>query len=161
MKPGVFSLVSLVLAALVGAGACLIAQSLTPGGGGGGHAHSHHGAGAVDHYHEWIHAELGVSAEQDAGLAEVEAAFAERQKALKARIVEANAKLGEAILEDKSMSARVEAILGEIDAAHRELQAETIEHFFEMKPFLSDGQFEKLLGLLDGALKGVPHSHEH
>lgn len=139
----------------------MIAQSLTMGDDGGGGTHAHHGAEGVGHYHEWIHAELGISVAQDAGLAEVEAVFAEQQEAIKLRIVAANAELGAAILEDKEKSPRVEAILGKIDAAHGELQAATIGHFFEMEAFLSDEQFEKLLGLMDGALKGAPHSHDH
>ncbi len=146
----------LILAALLGACACLFVQSLSTSG---GSTHAHGGAGMVADYHEWMHAQLGISPEQDTALAPIEKDFEEKRALWKERIRKANAELGDAMQEDKAKTPRVEAILDRIHEGQKAIQEATILHFFEMKEHLTEEQFENLLGLMTDALRGVPHSH--
>ena len=120
---------------------------------------AHREAGSAADYHQWLHAQLGISEEQNAALHPIEEDFEQKRNALTEQIREANAELGDAMQEDKAKTPRVEAILARIHAAQKAIQEETIHHFFEMKPHLTEAQFEKLLGLMTDALHGAPHSH--
>ena len=150
------AILPLIVAALLGAGACLVVQSLSSPENA---THAQGGAGSAADYHEWMHAQLGIAEEQDTALHPIEEDFEQKRSAWTEQIRDANAELGDAMQEDKAKTPRVEAILARIHDAQRAIQEETIRHFFEMKPHLTDEQFEKLLGLMTDALHGAPHSH--
>jgi nickel and cobalt resistance protein CnrR len=151
------AILPLILAALLGAGACLVFQSLSSPKSDATHAHG--GAGNAADYHQWMHAQLGISEEQDAALHPIEEDFEQKRNALTEQIRKANAELGHAMQKDKAKTPRVDAILVKIHEAQTAIQEETIRHFFDMKPHLTEAQFEKLLALMTDALHGTPHSH--
>lgn len=150
------AILPLIVSALLGAGTCIVVQSLSSPENG---TDANGGVGSAADYHQWMHAQLGISEEQDAALHPIEEDFEQKRRAWTQRIREANVELGHAMQGDKAKTPRVNAILTKIHEAQRAIQEETIRHFFEMKPHLTDKQFEKLLGLMTDALHGAPHSH--
>lgn len=131
------------LIALIAAGACYLTIRLLerPGE-----------RNSVD-YHYWIHTQLGLTGEQENALEAVEKHFAERQRTLRARIVEGNAELADAIEADKVDSPRVRAAMAGIHGAQGELQQAVLEHVFAMRPALTPEQYERLLTSTARALR--------
>jgi len=103
--------------------------------------------------HEWLHSQLGITADQERVLKPIEAKYAQRKVELAAAIREANAELATVILEDKQSSPRVNAAIEKIHAAQGELQMVTLDHLFAMKLALTGEQFDKLLRLTADALE--------
>ena len=129
----------LAIVAVVASASCLLTRTLF------------HPAGMDSH--EWLHAQLGITADQERVLEPIEAKYARRKVELAAAIREANAELATVILEDKQSSPRVNAAIEKIHAAQGELQMVTLDHLFAMKPALTGEQFDKLLRLTADALE--------
>lgn len=106
--------------------------------------------------HVWLHEQIGITADQDQKLTEIEKNFAEKQKALREKIHVGNLELAAAMLEDKAFSERVTAAVERIHHAQGELQKLTIEHIFEMQTVLTPQQAEKLNKLAADALVQNP-----
>ncbi len=106
--------------------------------------------------HVWLHEQIGISAEQDQKLSEIEKNFAEKQKVLREKIHVGNLELAAAMLEDKAFSERVAAAVERIHHAQGELQKLTIEHIFDMQTVLTPQQAEKLNKLAADALVQNP-----
>ena len=115
----------------------------------------HESARTVD-YHYWIHAKLGLTSAQEKSLEPIEEKFAGRRKELMARIREGNRELAEAIISDRSDSARVKAAVDKIHHAQGELQNAVLEHVFAMRPVLSAEQYERLIKMTADALRDAP-----
>jgi Spy/CpxP family protein refolding chaperone len=90
--------------------------------------------------HTIVHHELHLSAEQDALIEELEAAFAIRRNALEAQMAEARQAMGEALLEDQELSDEVSMHAQAIHTAMGELQVETLRHILAMRAVLTDDQ---------------------
>lgn len=112
-------------------------------------------ARAVD-YHYWIHGKLGLTAAQEKSLEPIEEKFARRRKELMAQIREGNRELAEAIVSDRSDSARVKACVDKIHHAQGELQNAVIEHVFDMKSVLTPEQYDRLVRMTADALRDAP-----
>lgn len=106
--------------------------------------------------HHWLHAQLGVTSEQDKKLAPIEQKFLSKKKGLEEHIMAINHELATAINEDGNYSARVKQAAGKIHAAQGELQNATLEHLFEMHTVLSPEQRKKLNSLTTDALTHNP-----
>lgn len=106
--------------------------------------------------HVWLHEQVGITAEQDQKLGEIERSFAEKQKALQEKIHVGNLELAAAMLEDKTFSERVAAAVERIHHAQGELQKATIEHIFDMQTILTPQQAGKLNKLAADALVQNP-----
>lgn len=117
---------------------------------------SHQGA------HDWIHTQLGLTPEQDAGLDVIEKRYHEKSRDFERGIVLANKELAEAIRTDGRDSERVHAAIEKIHFNMGELQERTIAHVFEMKDVLSPAQYQKLLNFTADALDNLscPHGCE-
>ena len=115
-----------------------------------GDAHDHDGL------HTVLHEQLGLTAEQDAQLAEIEARFAPKQRELEARIQAANRALAEAIARDQRYSPAVAAAVEEIHHAQGALQKATLDHLFSMTPVLTPAQTKTLYRLTTDALEHNP-----
>lgn len=110
---------------------------------------------AVD-YHYWIHSKLGLTAAQEKALEPIEEKFAGRRKESMALIREGNRELAEAIVSDRSESARVEAAVDKIHRAQGELQDAVLEHVFAMRPVLNEKQYDRLVQMTADALRDAP-----
>ena len=106
--------------------------------------------------HAWLHEQIGITAEQDQKLSEIENNFAEKRKVLREKIHVGNLELAAAMLEDKAFSERVAAAVERIHHAQGELQKLTIEHIFDMQTVLTPQQAEKLNKLAADALVQNP-----
>lgn len=115
---------------------------------------AHHSGHSTDHgqAHAWIHTQLGITAEQEKALEPIEQRYAEQKRHYGEILRIANTELGRAILEDRSDSDRVKAIVLRIHQAQGELQNATLQHIFEMKPVVTPQQYEKLLRFTADAL---------
>lgn len=106
--------------------------------------------------HVWLHEQIGITADQDQKLIEIERTFAEKQRVLRGKIHVGNLELAAAMLEDKAFSERVAAAVERIHHAQGELQKLTIEHIFDMQTVLTPEQAEKLNKLAADALVQNP-----
>lgn len=106
--------------------------------------------------HVWLHEQIGITAEQDQKLAQIEKKFAEKQRVLREKIHVSNLELAAAMLEDKAFSERVAAVVERIHHAQGELQKLTIEHIFDMQTVLTPQQVAKLNKLAADALVQNP-----
>lgn len=106
--------------------------------------------------HIWLHEQIGITAEQDQKLTEIERNFAEKQTVLQEKIHVGNLELAAAMFEDKTFSERVAAAVERIHHVQGELQKATIEHIFDMQTILTPQQAEKLNKLAADALVQNP-----
>lgn len=106
--------------------------------------------------HVWLHEQIGITAEQDQKLSEIEKNFAKKQSVLRGKIHVGNLELAAAMLEDKTFSERVAAAVARIHHAQGELQKATIEHIFDMQTVVTPQQAEKLNKLAADALVQNP-----
>lgn len=98
-------------------------------------------------YHQWIHAQLQLTAEQEQRLLPSEKRYEETRRHLEEVIRLANEDLARAIRQDKEYSPAVENAVGRIHNAMGSLQKATLEHIFEMREVLEPAQYERLIGL--------------
>ena len=104
-------------------------------------------------YHDWIHAELGMTAEQQRHLRSSEQHYDKTKRHLTEEIRLTNQELAQAIAEDRANSARVQAAVQRIHAAMGQLQQATLQHIFEMKEVLEPEQYDRLMDLTREALE--------
>jgi len=114
---------------------------------------------AYQNAHDWIHTQIGLTAEQEKALEPIEKRYRDRRRDLEQGLTLANRELGEAMLADGRDSARVEMAMEKIHTDMGELQKVTIGHVFEMKEALSEEQYEKLLNLTVNALYSLDSHH--
>ena len=147
MKLAARGIIFLALVAAVACAACWLTAAYLN--------RSHH----TDHgdSHAWIHTQLGITKQQEKALEPIEQRYAEQKKHYGELLRIANAELGKAILEDRSDSERVKAVVARIHQAQGELQNATLQHIFEMKLVLTPQQYEKLLQSTADALSTAEH----
>lgn len=102
--------------------------------------------------HQWLHSQLGITADQDKALEKEEIRFAAQRRKLVDAIHQNNAELATVLARDREYSAQVRAAVEKIHQSQQELENATLEHIFAMKPILSPAQFDKLLQLTGQAL---------
>jgi len=112
-------------------------------------------AGPVN-YHHWIHGQLNITADQEKRLEPIEERFQQRKDKLVAEIHAAHQELAEALKQDMSGSARVNAAMARIQRVQGGLQQAVLDHVFDMKEVLSPEQYERLVQLTAKALHDPP-----
>ena len=106
----------------------------------------HGGAHSETSFHDWLHDNLEITAEQEEILHPHEVAFEEERDRQRDAIEVAGATLADAIRNSTSAEApEVEAARQELVSAQGGLQRLTLDHFYAMKQHLSPEQGEKLL----------------
>jgi Spy/CpxP family protein refolding chaperone len=103
-----------------------------------------------------LHHQLHLTSAQEKQLEPMEQHFMTRKTELEAKIKQANAELGQALLADKKYSDKVKVALDRIHATQGELQKATLEHLFEMQTVLTPEQTENLNRLAAAALINNP-----
>lgn len=106
--------------------------------------------------HHWLHAQLGISEEQDKELDKEEARFAAQRQELMEAIHQANVELAAVMVKDREYSPHVQTAIEKVHHAQSALEEATLQHIFAMKPVLSSAQFDKLLSLTSQALNNPP-----
>lgn len=109
-----------------------------------GHFLSSHGEGKS---HDAVHRQLGLTREQEALLAPMEARHAEEVRQGKEAMRRASEELARAILSDREDSPAVRGAVEKIHLAMGDLQKNTLGHIFGMKEILTPEQYQKLLEL--------------
>ena len=109
--------------------------------------------------HDWIHAQLGLTPQQDASLGALEKSYHEKSREFERGLAQGNKDLAEAIRSDGRDSERVHAAIGKIHSNMGELQMLTISHVFEMKEVLTPEQHRKLLNFTADALDNLDSPH--
>lgn len=104
-------------------------------------------------YHDWIHAELGMTAEQERHFLPYEQQYEQTKRHLTEVIRLANQELALAISEDRTNSLRVQNAVRRIHEAMGQLQQATLQHIFEMKEVLQPEQYDRLIELTREALE--------
>jgi len=102
---------------------------------------------SIAEYHQWIHDQLQMTAEQERLLLPSERRYEEARRHLEEVIRLANISLAENIRRDKSFSPDVEKSVAEIHDAMGRLQKATLEHIFEMEKVLEPDQYKRLMEL--------------
>lgn len=102
--------------------------------------------------HRWLHAQLGITEEQDKELDKEEDRFALQRKDLVETIRQANAELATTMVHEREYSPQVQAAVEKVHHAQSALEEATLQHIFAMKPILTPSQFDKLLTLTSEAL---------
>ena len=108
---------------------------------------------------DWIHTQLGLTAEQEKALEPIDQRYHERSRVLEEQMRLGNLDLGKAILADGSDSPRVRDAIARIHASMGELQHVAIEHVFEMRAALTPEQYDKLLHFTADALGNLDSAH--
>lgn len=106
--------------------------------------------------HEWLHKELHVTAAQHKALEPIEARYAERERALREKMRQANRELAAAIAKSRAYSPEVAAAVEKVHQHMGELQKASLEHLFEMRTVLTPEQSERLFQLAHDALEKSP-----
>ncbi len=122
------------------------------------HGHSHSHAEPEAAFHEWMHRNLGLTAEQHEAMAPQEEAFEVERLRLRAEIKEAGLALALQVRESAEFGGETRAALARLSEAQRRLQEATIEHFFQMKTHLNAKQRELLRRWTHDSLL---HDHDH
>ena len=108
---------------------------------------------------EWIHTQLGLTAEQEKALGPIDQRYHERARVLEERMRQGNLELARAILADGADSPRVRDAIAGIHTAMGQLQIAAIDHVFEMRGALTPGQYDKLLHFTADALGNLDSAH--
>ncbi len=103
-------------------------------------ASNHEGHSSLDAI---LHREIGLSADQDHQISEIEASYAARKRSLEAEMRSATREIADAVVEDKTYSERVRRGITAFHMAMGKLQEETILHVFEMRAVLTPAQQSK------------------
>lgn len=103
------------------------------------HTHSN------EDFHDWLHENLGITAEQEKLLTPHEMAFEKDRAQIQKRIEAAGQELANAIRKSDADSTDVTQAREVLTSLQGELQQATLDHFFAMKKHLTKEQGEKLL----------------
>lgn len=106
--------------------------------------------------HDWLHKELRVTPAQHKALEPIEAHYAERERAFREKMRQANQELAAAIAKSKGYSPEVAAAVEKVHQHMGELQKASLEHLFEMRTVLTPEQSEQLFQLAHDALEQSP-----
>lgn len=134
-----------VVAGLVALAATWIGRSIT--------VERHAGEGRL---HEIMHNKLDLDSEQRRAIDELEALFADRQKALNAELRQANLDLAHAVANEHSYGPAVESAVDRSHEAMGELQKATLRHVFAMRALLRPDQARKFDDAVVEALTQTP-----
>ena len=99
-----------------------------------------------------VHHEIGLSADQDRQIGEIEGSYAARKRSLEAEMRSATREIADAVVEDKTYSERVRRGITAFHMAMGKLQEETILHVFEMRAVLTPAQQSKFDQIVRAAL---------
>ena len=113
-----------------------------------------HGNGTS--FHEAVHRELDLTADQSARIDALERSFAVQRKALELEMRQANAELAAAIESEGAYGPAVTASVDHFHMAMGELQKATIEHVFAMRAVLTPDQAAKFDRTVVDALTAEP-----
>ncbi len=105
------------------------------------------------HWHQKLHEKLNITPNQTKKLLIIENRFHTERQALEKQIYLANKELALAIKKDKTFSLQVQEATNKIHKAMGELQKATLQHFFQMRPILTEGQNLKLEKMVSDALE--------
>ncbi len=109
--------------------------------------------------HDWIHTQLGLTADQEKALEPIEKRYHERSRELQEQMRIGNLELAKAIVSDRSDSPRVRDAIAKIHTAMGDLQNAAIDHVFEMRSVLTPEQYDKLLHFTADALGNLDSPH--
>lgn len=140
MKPlnsPLWAIGTIVLAALAAWGVSSLSQK-------NHHVHSH-APSEENTLHDWLHANLSISPEQEKFLLPIELAYEEESARCHKEIAKAGLALAEAIRNSSENSSEIESARMKLQEAKGRLEEITLEHFFAMKKHLDPEQGEKLL----------------
>lgn len=90
--------------------------------------------------HQMIHRDLGLTSDQRAKVAEIEARYSAQRHRREAEMRGANARLAASIEADRQLSVAVQGAIEEFHLAMGELQMETIRYVFEIRETLTPEQ---------------------
>ena len=113
---------------------------------------SHDFMGHAGDTHSYLHSKLGITAEQEKQLQEIETTYQKRKLRLEETIRLTNMELADAIKKNPSFTPEVQQAVDKIHMAMGELQKASLEHLFQMQPILTPQQNEKLKNLMTDAL---------
>ena len=102
----------------------------------------HQARAAQEPLHAVLHEELRLSPDQTAKIEGLEAAYAQRRRALEAQMRQANVELAAALSQDHAYTPRVQQAVDHFHAAMGELQKQTILHVLAMRAVLTPAQTE-------------------
>lgn len=103
--------------------------------------------------HKALHANLNITQIQAKNLKAIEDRFYTQSKVLEEQIYLANKELSQAIKQSQTFSLQVQEATSKIHQMMGELQKATLKHFFQMRPFLTDKQNQKLEKMITDALE--------
>lgn len=112
-----------------------------------GPSHSEHEA------HRWLHGQLRLTSDQEHRLEPLEERFAAERKNYLVELGSANRALAAAIRSEGRFTPNVEAAIERIHRAQGEFQKASIRHCLEMKEYLTEEQWKKLLQMATQALE--------
>jgi Spy/CpxP family protein refolding chaperone len=111
---------------------------------------------APESVHEWLHARLDLSAEQDEALEQIEERFAAQEKPLREAFAAANRDLAVLIREEGAFTPNVASAVENVHHRMGELQKLSLEHLFTMASILDPAQKETLIHYAEMALTEFP-----
>lgn len=102
--------------------------------------------------HEWLHDELGLTAEERGMIEKVEERYAERRHALESEFAEKQNALASLLLEQDEYSSVVKDSVRELQVLNGDFQAMIIEHYYDMLKALPEHKRARLKELAAQAL---------
>lgn len=118
-------------------------------------------------FHDWLHTQLELTAEQDAALHPAEEAFAEQSAEVRERLAEASHRLAHAVKSGDPNHPEIESSLQDISSQQAKLKKLMLDHFFAMKSHLDPEQAEQVREWVHDSLtahapaSSAHHSHHH
>ena len=106
--------------------------------------------------HEILHHELGLSAEQESRISEMERQFAESRRNLETEMRAANRDLADALQKDHTFGPAAKQAIERYHAAMGMLQEHTIIHVLAMRQVLTPQQAERFDKMVSDALVSEP-----
>lgn len=109
-------------------------------------------------FHQWLHENLNISAEQERRLLPIEVEFENERRELRQRIKNEALQMAEALREHGADSPEVVNSRRQLTEMQGLLQQATLDHFFAMKEHLDEAQREKLV---QWTYESLIHGHDH
>lgn len=106
--------------------------------------------------HEKLHHELGLTAEQESRISEMERHFAETRRNLEAEMRAANRDLAAALQKDHTFGPSAKQSIERFHEAMGRLQEQTITHVLAMRQVLTPQQAERFDRMVSDALVSEP-----
>ena len=103
-----------------------------------------------------LHEQLGLTADQKSRIAQMEAAFAVRQRALESQMRDANRQLARALIAEHRYGPAAQQAIEQFHAAMKQLQQESIVHIMGMRAVLTPAQAQQFDQTLSQVLGSGP-----